>query len=126
MSISLSTAMIYFGIVCLLISIMIFVAQHKTNRKVAGSKVLNDRIIFYKNKWQKEHVSLITLATCIVVGLVVLAAITDFVAFIYLSGVAFLGFYIYIYNKMMIYVEALAFNGKGLEQEENREDEKNI
>ncbi|MCR5225763.1 MAG: hypothetical protein K6E27_00930 [Eubacterium sp.] len=117
MSISLSSAMIYFGCVCLLISIMIFVAQHKTNKKVGTNKALNDRIILYKNKWQKEHVNLMLLATGVVVGLVLLGVFTDLTAFIYLSGVAFLGLYIYIYNKMMIYVEAFAFNGKG--QEEN-------
>ena len=118
MSISLSTAMIYFGSVCLIISMLIFATNHKTNKKLDGNKTLNDRIIFYKNKWQKEHVRLILVATCIVVGLVILGVLTDIVAFIYLSGVAFLGLYIYIYNKMMIYVEALAFNGKGLENEE--------
>lgn len=114
MSISLSSAMIYFGCMCQLISIMILVAQHKTKKRVNGNKALNDRIIFYKNKWQKEHVGLIAIATAIVVGFVLLGIFTDITAFIYLSGVAFLGLYIYIYNKMMIYVEALAFNGKGL------------
>jgi hypothetical protein len=89
---------------------MILVAQHKTNKKVVGNKTLNDRIIFYKNKWQKEHVGLIAFATTVVVGLVLLGVFTDITAFIYLSGVAFLGLYIYIYNKMMIYVEALAFD----------------
>ena len=115
MSISLSSAMIYFGCVCLLISIMILVAQHKTGKKVDGNKALNDRIIFYKNKWQKDHVRLIFFATVVVVGLVLFGIFTDIIAFIYLSGVAFLGLYIYIYNKMMIYVEAHAFDGKGVE-----------
>ena len=119
MIISLSSAMIYFGCVCLLISIMILVAQHKTNTKVGSNKTLNDRIIFYKNKWQKEHVGLIFLATAVVVGLVLLGVFTDITAFIFLSGVAFLGLYIYIYNKMMIYVEALAFD-TGNDSDRNR------
>ncbi len=113
MSVSLSSAMIYFGCMCLIISALIFIAQHKTNKKVGSNKKLNDKIIFFKNKWQREHWSQILIATGIVIGLIVLSIITDIAAFIYLGGVAFLGAYLYLYNKMMIYVEANAFDGTG-------------
>lgn len=118
MSISLSSGMIYFGIICFLISIMIFTAQHKEKNRVGSNKALNDRIIFFKNKWQKEHWNLILIATAVVVGSVILGVAIDVAAFIFLGGVSFLGAYIYLYNKMMIYVEANAFNGKGLEEDD--------
>ena len=113
MSVSLSSAMIYFGCICMIIGALIFIAQSKTNKKVGSNKKLNEKIIFFKNKWQREHWIQILIAAGIIVGLVILSVITDIVAFVYLSGVAFLGAYLYLYNKMMIYVEANAFDGKG-------------
>lgn len=116
MSVSLSSAMIYFGVMCLIISALILTAQYKTNKRVGTNKKLNEKIIFFKNKWQREHWNQILIATGIVIGLIILSLFTDVSAFIYLSGVAFLGSYLYLYNKMMIYVEANAFNGKGNEE----------
>ena len=49
--------------------------------------------------------------------LTVLSCITDLNVFLYLAGAVMLIAYVVIYNKMMIYVEANAFNGKGLEED---------
>ena len=107
---SISDGLIYFGVVCFLLGILIIVADHKLNKKTGGDKKLAERIIFYKNKWQGEHAGLVLAPFGITILLAILSCITDLNAFLYLAGVEMLVAYIFIYNKMMIYVEANAFN----------------
>ncbi|MCR5214801.1 MAG: hypothetical protein K6E10_10315 [Eubacterium sp.] len=114
---SLSSGLIYLGICFMILAFVMIEANRKQNKKTNGNKKLNERIIFYKNKWQKEHVSLISAPIGIVIVLTALSCFTKLSAFLYLAGVALLLIYIYVYNKMMIYVEANAFNGKGMEEE---------
>lgn len=112
---ALSDGLIYFGVVCFLLGILIIVADHKMNKKTCGNKKLAERIVFFKNKWQGEHAGLILAPFGVAVLMTILSCFTDMVAFLYLAGVEMLVAYIFIYNKMMIYVEANAFNGNGLE-----------
>ena len=111
----LSDGLIYFGVVCFLLGIIIIMADHKLNKKTGGNKKLAERIIFFKNKWNGEHAGLVLAPFGVAVLMTVISCITNMVAFLYLAGVVVLVAYIFIYNKMMIYVEALAFDGKGLE-----------
>ena len=113
----LSDGLIYFGIVCLLLGIVLIVADHRQAKKTGGNKKLIERIIFYKNKWNGEHADLVLAPVGVVISMTILAYVTNMVAFLYLAGVFILIAYIFIYNKMMIYVEANAFNGKGIESE---------
>ena len=107
---TLSSGLIYFGVVCLLLGILVIVADHKLNKKTGGDEKLAKRIIFYKNKWNGEHAGLILAPFGVAVLMTILSCVTDMVAFLYLAGVVVLVAYIFIYNKMMIYVEANAFN----------------
>ena len=107
---SLSDGLIYFGVVCLLLGILIIVADHKLNKKTGGDKKLAERIIFFKNKWNGEHAGLVLAPFGVAVLLTILSCLTDMSAFLYLAGVEMLVASIFIYNKMMIYVEANAFN----------------
>lgn len=114
----LSDGLIYLGVVCFLVGVFMIVADHKQNMRTSGNKKLAERIIFYKNKWQGEHAGLICAPFGVAVLLTILSCITDFCAFLYLAGVVMLVASVFIYNKMMIYVEANAFNGKGLERDD--------
>ena len=116
---ALRDGLIYFGVVCLLLGIIIIMADHKLNKKTCGNKKLADRIIFFKNKWNGEHAGLILAPFGVAVLMTILSCITNMVAFLYLAGVVMLVAYIYIYNKMMIYVEANAFN-TGNDSDKNR------
>lgn len=111
----LSDGLIYFGIIFLLLGIFLIIADRKQNKRTCGNKKLSERIIFYKNKWQGEHAGLIFAPVGVVVALVILSCITDLFVLLYLSGVVLIAAYVFIYNKMMSYVETNAFNGKGLE-----------
>ena len=106
---SLSDGLIYFGVVCLLLGILIIFADHKLNKKTGGDKELAERIIFFKNKWNGEHAGLVLAPFGVAVLLTILSCFTDLSAFLYLAGVEMLVASIFIYNKMMIYVEANAF-----------------
>ena len=117
---TLSDGLIYFGIVCLLLGVVTIIADHKLNSKVCGDKKLADKIIFYKDKWNGEHAGLVLAPFGIAILMTILSCITDMNAFLYLAGVEMLVGYIFIYNKMMIYVEANAFgSGNDLNLEES-------
>ena len=107
---ALSDGLIFFGIVCFLIGIFMIVTEHKQHKKTLGNKKLADRINFYKNKWQGEHAVLVCAPFGVAVLLTVLSCITDLNIFLYLAGAEMLIASVIIYNKMMIYVEANAFN----------------
>lgn len=106
---TLSDGLIYFGVVCFLLGILIILADHKLNKKTGGNKELAERIIFYKNKWNGEHAGHVLAPFGVAVLMTILSCFTDMVALLYLAGVVVLVAYIFIYNKMMIYVEANAF-----------------
>ena len=107
---SVSDGLIYFGVICFLLGIFIIVADHKQNKKTQGNKKLAERIIFYKNKWNGEHAGIILAPFGVAVLLTILTCLTDLNTFLYLAGVEMLVAGVIIYNKMMIYVEANAFN----------------
>lgn len=107
---ALSDGLIYFGVICLLLGIFIIVADHNHNKKTIGDKKLADRIMFYKNKWNGEHAGLILAPFGVAVLLTILSCFTSLNVFLYLAGVEMLVASVIIYNKMMIYVEANAFN----------------
>ena len=115
----LSDGLIYFGVVCLLLGILIITADHKLNTKTNGNKKLAERIEFFKNKWQGEHAGLVLAPFGIAILMTILSCFTNLNAFLYLAGVEMLVGYIFIYNKMMIYVEANAFNS-GNDSDKNR------
>ena len=115
---SLSSGLIYFGVVCFLLGLVMIIADHKETKKTGGNKKLAERIVFYKNKWNGEHAGLVLAPFGVAVLLTILSCYTDLSAFLYLAGVEILVEYIFIYNKMMIYVEEKAFNGKGLEEDD--------
>ena len=110
---TLSTALIYFGIVCFLVGVLIIAADRKMIRKCGGNEALRERVQFFTNKWQGEHANIIVATVTTAAALILTSAFTNIAAFIYLSGVVVLLANIYSYNKMMIYVEANAFNGEG-------------
>ena len=114
----LSDGLIYFGIICLICGIYIIVNDTRSEKRVNGNKKLRERIEFYKNKWQSEHAGQIIAPMVIVGALIIASMITDMPLFIYISGIVLVAAYVILYNKMMIYVEANAFNGKGIEMEE--------
>ena len=107
---TLSDGLIYFGVMCLLLGIVLIIGDHKRDMKTCGNKKLAERITFYKNKWQGDHAGLVLAPFGVAVLLTILSCITDLNAFLYLAGVEMLVASIFIYNKMMIYVEANAFN----------------
>ena len=106
---SLSDGLIYLGVVCLLIGVFTIIADHKRVKKLDGNKKLIERIAFFKNKWQGEHAGIVLAPFGIAILMTILSCITDLNAFLYLAGVEMLVAYVFIYNKMMIYVEANAF-----------------
>jgi len=107
---TISDGLIYFGVICILLGIFIIVANHKQQKKALGDKKLAERIEFYKSKWQGDHAVLVLAPYGVAVLLTILSCITDLSAFLYLAGVEMLVAGVYIYNKMMIYVEAKAFH----------------
>ena len=116
---TLSDGLIYFGVMCLLLGIVLIIGDHKLDMKTCGNKKLAERITFYKNKWQGDHAGLVLAPFGVAVLLTILSCITDLNAFLYLAGVEMLVASIFIYNKMMIYVEANAFN-IGNDSDKNR------
>jgi len=114
---TLSDGLIYFGVVCLILGIFTIFTDHRLCKKTLGNKKLAERIVFFKNKWQGDHAMLVLAPFGASVLLTVLSCITDLNVFLYLAGAVMLIAYVVIYNKMMIYVEANAFNGKGLEED---------
>ena len=118
----LSNGLIYFGFTCLLLAIFLIWEDHKSLQTTKGNKKLYERIQFYKNKWQKEHIGLVFWPVWIILACVVLAMITESNVFLYLSGLILLGGYIYLYNRMMGYVETYAFGpeneGREISQDE--------
>ena len=116
---SVSDGLIYFGVICLLLGIFMIVADHKQNKKTLGNKKLAERIIFYKNKWNGEHAGIVLAPFGVAVLLTILTCLTNLNVFLYLAGVEMLVASVIIYNKMMIYVEANAFN-TGNDSDKNR------
>ena len=107
----LSDGLIYCGVICLLLGLFIIVADHMQYKTAGGDKNLADRILFYKNKWQSENAALICAPFGVTILMIILSCITNLNAFLYLAGVILLVSYIFIYNKMLIYVEQNAFDG---------------
>ena len=95
----LSDGLIYVGVVCLLLGILIIIADHKLNTKTNGNKKLAERVIFFKVKWQGEHAGLVLAPFGIAILMTILSCFTNLNAFLYLAGVEMLVGYIFIYNK---------------------------
>ncbi len=70
---------------------------------------LKNRIGFYKNKWKKKHRGLIIFDLIIIITL----ALTGFFLKIFLillaAYIILISSYLFIYNKMMAYVEDMAY-----------------
>lgn len=72
--------------------------------------LLKDKIHFFKIKWIKEHIAIISLSI-ILLSFIFVVALLKKSTFI-IGGMPILGIisYVFIYNRMMIYVENKAFN----------------
>lgn len=116
---TLSDALIYLGICFMVLGIMMIAAARKSKKKACGNKKLLERIDFFKKKWQSEHIGLLLTPIGIILGLIVLCLVTKLSAFMYLAGAVLILLYVYIYNKMMAYIEENAFDGTGPDLDEN-------
>ena len=72
---------------------------------------LQEKIVYYKNKWKKEHISTIVIA--VIFWVVLLAALklqnVDFSLISTIGSLLSVLIYIVLYNRMMIYVENNAY-----------------
>lgn len=71
---------------------------------------LKDRIVFFKQKWRKEHMSLIILLSVVFIAVVIIAIIVKKILVNVLIPICGFTNYIYMYNRMMAYVEQKAFD----------------
>ena len=74
---------------------------------------LKERCAFYKKKWCKEHLAVMILCAVVfflVTGIGIVSSRMYLVAAGMLVGVAA---YLFLYNRMMAYVEQHAYDGKG-------------
>lgn len=80
----------------------------------ASSFTLKERIDYYKKKWLKDHIAvMVFLGICIfailTTGIILKDALLSAAAMIF-----YVAAHIWRYNTMMTYVEARAFDGKGM------------
>ncbi len=73
---------------------------------------LKEKMDFFKKKWKKDHVALILIGIILPIIIFVLGIIFYKGLMLLALPMAFI-IYIALYNRMMIYVEANAFKGKG-------------
>ena len=106
---TLGAGVIYLGVVCFVFSALIYFYQKKSKNKYGDDTELNARIIFFKHKWKQNNLKEVIAFGLMVLALLVVGIFTHMAVLIYLAGIAFLVMYIYLYNKMMIYVEEKAF-----------------
>ena len=95
---TLSTALIYFGMVCFLVAVLIIAADRKMIRKCGGNEALRERVQFFTNKWQGEHAGLILAPFGVSVILVILSCLTDLCVFLYLAGIVLMIAHVFIYE----------------------------
>lgn len=78
----------------------------------SGAFSLKERISFFRKKWLKEHLLLIFVIAALVVTTTICGILVHPLFYIAALIVAFAG-YLFIYNRMMAYVEAHAYDGSG-------------
>lgn len=84
------------------------------NASSANPFSLQERITFYKRKWRKEHIATLVIFPSLAAILLIIGLL--YRDYFYLSIIALLagfGWCILQYNRMMIYVEQHAFDGRG-------------
>lgn len=76
-----------------------------------SSFTLQEKIIYYKKKWKKEHISTMVFATISWVVLLVALKFQEADASLIgtIGGLLAILFYVILYNRMMIYVENNAY-----------------
>lgn len=92
------------------------------NASSANPFSLQERISFYKRKWRRDHVAALVVVPLFALVLFLIGLLTT--DFFYLCVIALLlglGWHIFQYNRMMAYVEQLAFDGTGSEATCNTE-----
>lgn len=80
--------------------------------KSAGAFSIKEKIAFFKRKWIREHRFLIMLALAVVAAVFIIGIGKSIP---WMTGTSFLlgaGCYIWLYNRMMIYVEGNVFDRK--------------
>ena len=77
-----------------------------------SSFTLQEKIIYYKKKWKKEHIStfVVTIVSWVVLIVSLKLQNVDFYLIGTIGGLLSILFYIVLYNRMMKYVENSAYN----------------
>ncbi|MBQ9608108.1 MAG: hypothetical protein IJV15_01525 [Lachnospiraceae bacterium] len=70
---------------------------------------LKNRIVFYKNKWKKNHRGLIVFDLIIIITLALTGFFLKIFLLLFAAYIFLIVSYLLIYNKMMAYVEAMAY-----------------
>ena len=77
---------------------------------------LQERISFYKRKWRKDHVAALVAVPLFALVLFLIGLLaTDLFYLCIIALLLGLGWHIFQYNRMMIYIEQHAFDGTGSE-----------
>ena len=76
---------------------------------------LKERIRYYRRKWLRDHISRIVLCAAAWIVLIVCLKLQGVEAYLIgtVGGLMAVIFYVYLYNQMMRYVEARAYDGSG-------------
>ena len=76
-----------------------------------SSFTLQEKIIYYKKKWKKEHIStfVVTIVSWVVLIVSLKLQNVDFYLIGTIGGLLSILFYIVLYNRMMKYVENSAY-----------------
>ncbi len=76
---------------------------------------LKERIRYYRRKWLRDHISRIVLCAAAWIVLIVSLKLQGVEAYLIgtVGGLMAVIFYVYLYNQMMRYVEARAYDGSG-------------
>ena len=77
---------------------------------------LDDKIVFYKKKWLKEHITILLLLGLCILAVFLTGLLLSKVVVIYISFVLSLLAHVWRNNTMMTYVEKSAFDGTKDEQ----------
>ncbi len=87
--------------------------ENLTHTLKTSSFSLKEKIEFYKNKWLKEHISIMLFVGICITGVMLAGILSRQILLIYIGGIMLLIAHGWRNNAMMTYVEKHVFDGTG-------------
>lgn len=100
-------------LICAVISILTI--SIRTNKLMKNDKSLIDKISFFKSKWNKDNIKMVIVPILSYLVLFVIFSVFQLIPLLIVSSILLIIHYIYINNKLMIYVEGMVNSNDNLE-----------